>query len=123
MQVSLQPSEGAKSAEARAAEQGSPTLPEQGHRSSGDCDRGSRDRDCQTRLQGLGTAEARPRSQVRGLWSPRFPGIPAGCFWQGPRNEASATALCLAQVEVLKLCRVCAGRGHRAKALVLGRGC
>lgn len=80
-----------------AEEQCSPVLPEQGHHSmSGDSDRGSRDRGCQTGRQGLGTSEARPGSQVRGLWSPGFPGIPAGCFWQGPRNEASPTALCLA---------------------------
>lgn len=104
-------------------EQGDAKLPGQGHHSSGDGDQGQPRPWCQTLLQGSGTTEARPGSWVRALWSPRFPGISAGCFWQGPRNEASPIALCLALMDVLRLHRVWAGWAQRDKALALGRDC
>lgn len=98
--MSLQPSEGVRSsgagAETSLRSRAVPHSLNKDTTALGTVTRASRDRDCQTSLQGLGACEARPGSQVRGLWSPRFPGIPAGCFWQRPRNEASPAALCLA---------------------------
>lgn len=110
-QVSLQVSGSAKSAGAQAEtslrSRAGPHPLNEDSTALGTLTGASQDRDCWTRLQGLGTAGARPGSLVRGLWSLRFPGITAGCFWQGPRNEASPTDLCLALREVLRLLCLC----------------